>query len=103
MKVCNKCKIEKEFSEFYKKINRGEGLAGYSHNCKSCIKKTSRENDKLNMTKIEYNKYYREKNKEKMNEYTRRWRIENEDRMREQRKLKYQNNKDIIKKKSANC
>lgn len=38
-----------------------------------------------------------------MNEYTRRWRIENEDRMREQRKLKYQNNKDIIKKKSANC
>lgn len=39
MKTCNKCKVEKEFSEFYRKINRGDGLAGYSSRCKQCIRK----------------------------------------------------------------
>ena len=75
-------------------------MAGFSNKCKPCSRKTSRDYNKIGgvFNKKEYNKDYRENNKEKLNEYTRKWRIENKDRMREQRKLKYQKNKDIIKK-----
>lgn len=101
-KFCKFCNSIKDVSEFYEKKGRGDGIAGFSNKCKPCSRKTSRDYNKSEgaFYKKEYNKKYREKNKEKLNEYTRKWRIENEDRMREQRKLKYQNNKDIIKKKN---
>lgn len=99
MKTCTKCKIEKEFSEFYKKINRGEGLAGYSSICKSCLRKTNKECGDL-FNKKEYNKFYREKNKDRLNEYTKQWRIENKEKMKNQRKIYYQENKEIIKKRN---
>lgn len=40
MKICGKCKLEKEFSSFYKKNDRPKFVgtrSGYSSNCKSCI------------------------------------------------------------------
>ena len=100
MKICNKCKVEKEFSEFYKKINRGEGKAGYSHICKSCKRKTGRSYKMSGLTKKEYNKRYRDENKDRLNEYSKNWRSENKDKVMLQRKEKYQKNKDVIKKRN---
>ena len=34
MKICNKCKIEKDFSDFHKRSNRP---CGYKNICKDCV------------------------------------------------------------------
>lgn len=36
MKICNRCGIEKPFTEFYKRLGNTDGFAGY---CKKCRKK----------------------------------------------------------------
>ena len=41
MKTCTKCKIEKEFSEFYKDKTKKDG---YNSGCKSCYKQYNLEN-----------------------------------------------------------
>lgn len=97
-KICNKCGIKKDVSEFYKRNGRGDGLAGYLYKCISCAKKTPR--DKINVDKKEYNKLYREKNKEKLNVYIKKWRIENESKIEKQRKNYYKKNKEEIVKKN---
>jgi hypothetical protein len=105
-KFCKSCNSEKDVSEFYVRRNRGNGLAGYTHKCKSCSRKTSREYNKRegNFDKKEYNKRYREKHRDKLNEYSKNWRYENVDKMKEQRKLYYQENKeDIVKKNYEYC
>lgn len=52
MKKCNKCKEEKELTEYYKREQSKDGLRG---SCKDCFK--------------EYNKKYRENNIENNKEY----------------------------------
>jgi hypothetical protein len=99
MKICNKCQVEKEFSEFYKKSNRVDGISGYSHICKKCSRKTSREYNKSEnviIYKKDYSKKYREKNRNELNEYSKEWRIKNKDRMKDQRSLHYKENKERI-------
>lgn len=75
-KEFNKCKIDKDISEFYKRSGRGTGLAGYTHICKSCTRKTNRKYNKNDgdFDEKEYQKKYREKNKEILNEYIKKWR-----------------------------
>ena len=105
-KFCKGCNSEKCVSEFYVRKNRGNGLAGYTHKCKYCIRNTSIDYNKSegNFDKKEYNKRYREKYRDKLNEYSKNWRYENEDKMKEQRKLYYQENKeDIVKKNYEYC
>jgi hypothetical protein len=97
-KICNKCKIKKDVSEFYKKKGRGDGLAGYSHCCKNCQKKENYKYKEINKENYkEYNKLYREKNKEKLKDYITNWRVENVDKIQPGRKDYYQNNKELIK------
>lgn len=67
MKKCSKCKKVKEFSEFHKKKMGKDGL---SRQCKICRK--------------EYNKKYRQENKDKIKEINKKY---------------YQENKDVIKEK----
>lgn len=97
-KFCKGCDSEKNVSEFYVRINRGNGLAGYSHKCKSCLRKISKDN--LNFNKSEYNKKYRDSHRDKLNEYCRNWRIENEERVKINRKIYYQENKKSIVKRN---
>ena len=96
-KICNKCKIKKDVSEFYKRKGRGDGLSGYMYKCKSCNRKTSREYNKKegSFEKKEYMKEYREKNKEKLKDYINNWRVENIDKFQSGRRDYYQNNKDL--------
>lgn len=39
MKVCNKCKLEKSFNEFYKNSQRNDGYQDYCKPCKSNLDK----------------------------------------------------------------
>tara|TARA_R110000782_G_C14565636_1_gene386720 strand:+ start:48 stop:611 length:564 start_codon:yes stop_codon:yes gene_type:complete len=55
MKICAKCKEEKEFTEFYKNKTNKDGYFGH---CKDCHNKTGRE----------YSKKYRKNNKEQIKE-----------------------------------
>jgi hypothetical protein len=94
VKFCKSCNSEKDVSEFYVRRNRGNGLAGYTHKCKSCCKKTSREYTSLD--KKEYMKKYRENNKEKLKDYIKNWRIENVDKFKSGQKKYYQENKELV-------
>lgn len=89
-KICNKCCIEKEISEFYRDNWHKNGLSSY---CKECVKlaatiwgQLNPEKKKINNKKsygktIEKRKkttqIYRANNKEKRNATNRRWRKNN--------------------------
>lgn len=97
-KECNKCKIDKDISEFYKRSGRGTGLAGYTHICKSCTRKTNREYNKNDgeFDEKEYQKKYREKNKEILNEYIKKWREDNKESIKIKRGVYYSDKKEKI-------
>lgn len=126
IKCCNKCKIDKDVSEFYIKKGR-TGLAGYSGSCKECMKitklqyyednkniisvkakkyyednksiisvKTKKYKDDNKYYYSEYNKLYRANNKEKLNEYIQNWRDDNKEQIKLKRCIYYQENKDEI-------
>ena len=87
MKVCSKCKEDKELSECYKdKSKKG----GHISNCKCCRKKYRDDNkDKM--------KEYFLNNKEKLKEYNKKYHTENKEKNNERCKNYYENNKDKTK------
>jgi hypothetical protein len=70
MKICIKCKEEKELTEFYKKK---DGKDGYRNDCKICTLKDKKE---YRFNHKEYNKEYRLNNKEYFTEYNKRYQRE---------------------------
>jgi hypothetical protein len=102
MKICKKCGIEKDESEFYKR------KIGYEKTCKKCRNQKSKENYIKNKEeKKEYQKKWNKENKEKIkiinkenhsknrdrdNEMMRKWYNENEAKRKEYR----EKNKDEI-------
>jgi hypothetical protein len=78
MKVCKKCQIEKEETDFYK----GDAK------CKSC--------------KIDYQKKHTELNKEKIREYKKNYASKNSEKIKSESKQYYENNKDLIKERVSN-
>ena len=109
MKVCSKCKVEKELSEFSKCNKVKDGL---SSRCKSCDKKY-RENNIIQIkekakkwrhqnknNKKEYDKIYREKNKEIILNKKKIYHYSNKDKINKNQKIYYQNNKEYLNKKS---
>jgi len=63
MKVCNKCLIKKEISEFSKDSHNKDG---HKHICKKCVKEYRIKNKEKQKS---YNKEYRINNKEKIKKY----------------------------------
>jgi len=56
MKVCSKCKQEKELSEFYKhKINKKYGVGGYCKECQKLDKKKDYQNNRERYIKNAFN------------------------------------------------
>ena len=95
MKICTKCKIEKELSEFYKD-KKTKDLHTYL--CKECSKESSknyrenhREEDK------EYSKNYRKKNPEKVKESVKKWKKNNPEKVKGHNKKYYKNNLEKVK------
>jgi hypothetical protein len=76
MKVCVKCKVERDIESFYKKKNKKSSI------CKEC-------------SKIYYKKYYSE-NKNKMNEMSKLYSINNKEKISNKKKLYYLGNKEEI-------
>lgn len=75
MKVCCRCNIEKELSEFPKDKNRKDG---YYIICKKCRKLIYQDNSEIRKTKSkEYYHINKEKNHEKILERNKLWRLKN--------------------------
>jgi hypothetical protein len=70
MKICNTCKIEKDFSEFHKGKCSPGNPDGYQYKCKACVKTYYQANRERH---IEINKGYYKDNKEKKLEYTKKY------------------------------
>jgi hypothetical protein len=71
-KICIKCGLEKEISNFYFRKDSGN----YRNNCSECSRKKSKNWYETNRTTEEYKKYMQEyaiKNKEKKSEYYKEW------------------------------
>lgn len=95
MKVCSKCKEEKEFIEFGKNNSRKDGFHPY---CKSCVKDYFQNNkERINENRKEYGKEYSKKNCEKIKEYQKEYRKNNIERIKKQTKEYRKNNKENSK------
>jgi hypothetical protein len=68
MKICNRCKIEKDLLEFNKRSVTRDGL---SNRCRVCVKEVTAD-----ITKV-YNKQYYSENREKCNLLNREWYLAN--------------------------
>ena len=111
MKVCSKCKEEKEQTEFYKRKTSKDGLRT---ECKECVKfyqeenkdriEEYRKNYQINNREIikEKKKIYREKNIEDILINNKIFYDENKKKLLQQKKDYYESNKEIIKEKVMN-
>jgi len=75
-KICNKCKINKELKEFYKKENKTDGFVTI---CKKCI--------------LSYAKMYRESHKEKIKKELKLYYLKNKLELRKKHKIYAKNHK----------
>jgi 5-methylcytosine-specific restriction endonuclease McrA len=95
MKVCTKCKVEKDESEFYLHSKASGKLKPA---CKVCTVAKTKEWFKANPDRVsEYNKKFSSANRAKLNEDAVRYRRENKDKIREARATKYSENSEQIK------
>lgn len=88
MKICNKCKIEKELTGFYKDKSR---KSGYSYLCKEC------DNNR------NHKKYIRVMTPERIkyhNEYYKKWIEKNRDRIKELHKIYWSKEENVIKRRT---
>jgi len=92
MKVCTKCNLQKELTDFNKHPTCIDGLMG---TCKSCKKKYS-ENYRLNNRKILAKKQqtYRDSHKEEYKNYQKSFYLDNKEKLIEKTKIWLENNKE---------
>jgi hypothetical protein len=91
MKVCTKCKVEKELTEF----NKGnDPKTGLQYRCKECLKKYRKENKNIISEK---QKNYRIENKDKISKSQKEYRFKNADKIKEVKKLYLLKNPEISK------
>ena len=96
MKICTKCKVEKDEAEFHKNKTSRDGLA---RECKACVKEYYKENK--NKIKEQQSKY-RKENNEMRAEQKKKWRQENKEKIKENKKEYSKNNKEKINERNRN-
>ena len=96
MKVCSKCGIKKEFSEFHKCKKSKDG---YKSACKFCRNKENKEYTNKNKEKIKrYRDKYKADNKEKLAIYNKKYYEENKEHCLSVRQNWKENNPELRKK-----
>lgn len=94
MKVCSKCKIEKELEQYNKKRNNKDGLSYY---CKDCASIENKRYKSLNKEKTQkYNKEYYQNNKEYFSEKAKEYNTLNQEELSAYRKKYYDENKEYF-------
>lgn len=94
MKICSKCGLEKDISQFYKRKDTKDGLRS---DCKECRNLENKKYVDINKDYIsEYNRKYREENKDRLKEFYREFYDNNKDELKKLRKVKYSKNKENI-------
>lgn len=92
MKLCNKCKKEKGFNDFYRDKSKKDGVATQ---CKTCKDKVKNKYTELNKEKIKKNKKeYYQNNKEKIKEKSKKWEKDNKERVKKRSKSYREKNKE---------
>ena len=92
MKICNKCKENKELSAFSSNKSATDKLCP---SCKACLSAYNKAYKEANKQKIaDYQAEYQQQNKEKLAEYHKDWREENRERCLQTNKDYYQNTKE---------
>lgn len=114
MKICTKCKTEKEIGEFHKRRASVDGLTPICKKCsyergkqwnienKEQVKENGKKYHVIHYTAnrneiLERNKKWRMRNPEKHKEIIRKWRIKNAERVKEKNKIWYYENYDRLK------
>ena len=91
MKVCTKCKVEKDLNEFSKCKSAKDGL---QYMCKICLKQYYlRNKEKMN----QYQKQYYQLNREEMNQYQQEYKQLNKEEIKAYKKQYRQLNREKIK------
>lgn len=113
MKICTKCKSQKEKEKFRIKKESTDGLRPWCRECESQHRKDNREKEnkryaewaKTNSEHVRIKGVeYRKNNKEKLIKYDRKWRHENKDAVNNSRKKWINNNREkkkVIDKKAS--
>ena len=92
MKICTKCKLEKDENDYYKCGKY------FQKHCKVCNNKMSTNWQSKNKERSLYNlKKWREKNKDKLNIQRKKWELANNDKLYKQNKEYRETNKIRIK------
>ena len=96
MKVCSKCKIEKELVEFDKRKDSKDGLRGRCKSCRRKYVKAYRGTNKeiLREKKKDYDKAYNETNKEKLIKRGKAYRDANKEKLKTYHKAYNEANKE---------
>lgn len=89
IKICTRCGIEKDESEFYRDYRYGEGH--YKSICKSCWSERKKQYRLTHAVEISESskRYYRE-HKDEINRRTSKWQQDNRERITEQQRIKRQ-------------
>jgi hypothetical protein len=90
MKICPKCKIKKDLSEFHKDKRR---IDGYSYHCKECRKIYSKKYQEKNINKI---RKYLKDNHDTILEKSKKYKLKNKERFKERDRKYYELNREII-------
>ncbi len=84
MKICTKCKVKKDESEFYKNNGTNDGLTSWCKNCYRVLSKIVCRTDKRKEYQKEYHKEYHKIGKYK--KYQKEYRLDNIERIRKYKK-----------------
>lgn len=95
IKICTRCGIEKDESEFYRDYRYGEGH--YKSICKCCWSERKKQYRLTHLTQIsDSSKRYYQEHKIEINKRTAQWQKDNRDRINEHRRVKWQPFKDKL-------
>ena len=99
-KVCSKCGLEKEITEFRKTYNKRYNKYYYRTECHDCELVYGRKYELTRSDRTEYkkkyNKEYRINNKDKLDKANKEYRQSHKEEIKKQRKEYYESNKDAL-------